>query len=248
MKRIVALCSIFGFVCVAGIVFLTSIGTTDDCTEFQCIEVDDYVRALWIRGSTFVADDEIHAPLIEGGTVNAMNEIHAPLIEGGTFIADDEMHASVIEGGTVNAYNDMNAGYLHSYGNAVIDGNLTVLGDLEVGGSWSGSGFCGEVESCLDLKSRGGYIEGGAATTSLSGGGELVEGTCTIELDPEFLEHVIIDKENPMRVLVTPTDGNCNGIAVVEKTEAGFTVQELNGGISNATFDWQAVARVVDDL
>ncbi len=45
-----------------------------------------------------------------------------------------------------------------------------------------------------------------------------------------------------MRVQVTLT-GDCNGVYVAEKSATGFTVAELRGGASNATFDWEVAAR-----
>jgi hypothetical protein len=37
--------------------------------------------------------------------------------------------------------------------------------------------------------------------------------------------------------------GDCNGVFVTEKTGEGFTVRELMGGTSNATFDWEVAAK-----
>jgi len=83
------------------------------------------------------------------------------------------------------------------------------------------------------------------------GGGQLVNGVAVIALDPVWLETVTIDAGHPMRVQVTLT-GDCNGVYVAEKTAAGpstgsgqasFTVRELRGGVSNATFDWEVAAK-----
>jgi hypothetical protein len=40
--------------------------------------------------------------------------------------------------------------------------------------------------------------------------------------------------------------GDCNGVCVAEKTATGFTVRELRGGTSNATFDWEVAAKRKD--
>jgi hypothetical protein len=74
------------------------------------------------------------------------------------------------------------------------------------------------------------------------GGGQLVNGVAVIALDPVWLETVTIDADHPMRVQVTLT-GDCNGVYVAEKTATGFTVRELRGGASNATFDWEVAAK-----
>ncbi len=72
------------------------------------------------------------------------------------------------------------------------------------------------------------------------GSGRLKEGRAYVEIDPVFLETVKIDRNHPYRVIVTPTD-ECNGVYVVKK-DKGFEVIELNGGKSNATFDYQIIA------
>jgi|GEM_PF-1227755 len=74
------------------------------------------------------------------------------------------------------------------------------------------------------------------------GGGQLADGVSTIALDPIWLETVTIDADHPMRVQVTLT-GDCNGAYVSEKTATGFTVRELQGGTSDATFDWEVAAK-----
>jgi len=35
----------------------------------------------------------------------------------------------------------------------------------------------------------------------------------------------------------------CNGMYAAEKTATSFTVRELRGGTSNATFDWEVAAK-----
>lgn len=73
------------------------------------------------------------------------------------------------------------------------------------------------------------------------GEGQLANGSVTIDLEAIFLETVTIDGTHPMRVQVTLT-GDCNGVWV-EKGTTNFTVHELNGGTSNATFDWEVAAK-----
>jgi hypothetical protein len=36
---------------------------------------------------------------------------------------------------------------------------------------------------------------------------------------------------------------DCNGVFVAEKSATGFTVKELMGGTSSATFDWEVAAK-----
>jgi len=63
-----------------------------------------------------------------------------------------------------------------------------------------------------------------------------------IELDPVFLETVTVDADHPLLVQVTLTS-DCRGVFVAEKSPHGFTVKELMGGRSNATFDWEVAAK-----
>jgi len=74
------------------------------------------------------------------------------------------------------------------------------------------------------------------------GGGKLINGQATIYLDPIFLETVTIDADHPMRVQITLTE-DCKGVYVAEKTATSFTVKELMGGTSDATFDWEVAAK-----
>jgi hypothetical protein len=74
------------------------------------------------------------------------------------------------------------------------------------------------------------------------GRGQLTNGTCVINLDPMFLETVTINDSYPMLVQITLT-ADCKGVFVSEKTNSSFTVRELQGGTSNATFDWEVAAK-----
>jgi hypothetical protein len=73
------------------------------------------------------------------------------------------------------------------------------------------------------------------------GEGQLSNGKAHIELDPLFLETVTIDQENHMKVFIQ-LNGECNGVYVI-KGMSGFDVIELNGGISNVSFDYRVVAK-----
>ncbi len=74
------------------------------------------------------------------------------------------------------------------------------------------------------------------------GEGVLSSGRAVVQLDPLFLETVTIDEEHPMKVFVQLHDEASQGVAV-KKSGSAFSVIELNGGRSNATFDYRVVAR-----
>ncbi|MEA1912470.1 MAG: hypothetical protein U9N06_01345 [candidate division WOR-3 bacterium] len=73
------------------------------------------------------------------------------------------------------------------------------------------------------------------------GSGQLINGRCHIELDQLFLETVSVDANNPMKVFIQLND-DCKGV-YVRKGISGFDVIELQGGISNARFDYKIMAK-----
>ena len=72
------------------------------------------------------------------------------------------------------------------------------------------------------------------------GQGRLVAGRARVDLDPLFLETVTIDSEHPLSVFVTPTAPLPS--FWVEQALDHFVVHDP-GGVSNATFNWRAVAK-----
>ncbi len=116
------------------------------------------------------------------------------------------------------------------------DGNIVVH-------DFSAVGVKQAVVSTATYGQRGLYTDESAELYFFDrGGGQLVDGVAVITLDPIWLETVTIDAGHPMRVQVTLT-GDCNGVYVSEKRATGFTVRELRGGASNATFDWEVAAK-----
>ncbi len=73
------------------------------------------------------------------------------------------------------------------------------------------------------------------------GEGQLINGRTRIELDPLFLETVTINDQHPMKVFVQLND-DCRGV-FVKRSKTGFDVTELQGGTSNAAFDYRVVAK-----
>ena len=73
-----------------------------------------------------------------------------------------------------------------------------------------------------------------------AGGGELVNGKATIQLDRVFAQTV--NGEVDYHVFLTP-NGECEGLYVANKGAQGFVVRELHGGHSNISFDYRIMAR-----
>jgi hypothetical protein len=76
------------------------------------------------------------------------------------------------------------------------------------------------------------------------GGGVLQNGQATIQLDPLFLETVVIDDAHPMRVFIQ-MEGESQEVFVT-KTHNSFTVKERNSGNSNAAFSYRVMAKRVN--
>jgi hypothetical protein len=78
------------------------------------------------------------------------------------------------------------------------------------------------------------------------GNGRLTNGTAHIALDPVFTGNIAVDESHPLRVFVQ-VEGDCNGVYVTGKSDAGFDVSELGHGTSAAPFSWHAVANRADE-
>jgi hypothetical protein len=75
----------------------------------------------------------------------------------------------------------------------------------------------------------------------LSGSAQLSGGRAVVALDADAPALIAHTGEQPYRVLLTPT-GRCGVLAVVEKSNGGFVVEEQSGA-GDATFDWLVIAR-----
>lgn len=75
------------------------------------------------------------------------------------------------------------------------------------------------------------------------GSGQLKNGEVTIDLDPLFLETVVIDDKHPMHVFVQ-MEGESQEVYVV-KGKTNFKVKERNSGNSNAEFSYRIMAKRV---
>jgi hypothetical protein len=92
----------------------------------------------------------------------------------------------------------------------------------------------GEIQSFYGLLMPGSMVED-------VGTARLQNGKAHVELDPLYLEAVLVDSEHPMRVFVQPTE-ECHGV-YVKKHDRGFDVIELNGETSSASFDYRVLAQ-----
>lgn len=73
---------------------------------------------------------------------------------------------------------------------------------------------------------------------------EMVSGKAHVELDPILADIIFVDKDNPLRVFCTPVNmPQFNGITVMNQTEKGFDLIELNGGKHSGRLDYNLVAK-----
>ncbi len=73
--------------------------------------------------------------------------------------------------------------------------------------------------------------------------GKLTNGEVTINLDPLFLQTVVIDEEHPM-VVFLQENGDSKGL-YVEPGQTSFTVKEKSGGTSDVSFSYKVMAHRV---
>ncbi|NND31903.1 MAG: hypothetical protein HKN76_04875 [Saprospiraceae bacterium] len=81
---------------------------------------------------------------------------------------------------------------------------------------------------------------GGEAAAYDRGTATLVNGEATV-ICPEHFGWVA--DENSMTVTITPLSADSQGIAVIEKSNGGFKVKELNGGTGNYSFDYLVMCK-----
>ena len=113
-------------------------------------------------------------------------------------------------------------------------------------GSYSGSSIV------THLPTRKGYrvvtsplsIE---AEVQASGAAKLTGGKATVQFEPDVADIIFHTMEQSYRVLLTAT-GQCNGLAVVNKSGDNFIVEELGNGHSDAGFDWFIIAHKPESL
>lgn len=119
----------------------------------------------------------------------------------------------------------------------------STTGDFHTNGNFGVNGTKNAVVLTISYGTRKLYADESAEVSFFDRGrGQLVNGEVSIELDPMFLETVTIDNEHPMLVQVTLT-ADCNGVFVSNQTATSFTVKELMGGKSSATFNWEVAAK-----
>ena len=79
-------------------------------------------------------------------------------------------------------------------------------------------------------------LEGPEAAAYVRGTNMLNNGEIFVAF-PEHFQHVI--NASSMTIMLTPLSADSKGLAVISKSELGFTVKELANGFGNYSFDWE---------
>lgn len=88
-------------------------------------------------------------------------------------------------------------------------------------------------------------LQTGESQYVFSGSGTLVDGKVRIDFEDSILD--IIDTEKPMSINLTLAQ-KAKGIYVSDRDEEGFDVEEMDGGTSDAAFDWLVFATRKDEV
>lgn len=78
------------------------------------------------------------------------------------------------------------------------------------------------------------------------GSSQLVNGKAHVDIDPILSKNITVNEKHPLRVLIQ-LEGECNGVYVSAKSQSGFDVIELQGGLSNVPFTWFVSANRADE-
>jgi hypothetical protein len=182
--------------------------------------------------------------LIRAGWVNSKDET---LLE----MKQEIQQLAIAQGINVNASSTENLSVGNSGGKLVYNGgNLDLGGNLllnvaSVSGKdnkWAidaNGNFITRLDTSSGSKEM--YaIQSPSSEFVFSSSSQLIAGEARIVFDAQTQE--IIDANSQIKVTVTLTS-NAKGVFISEKSAQGFVAKELDGGQSNATFDWVVVAK-----
>ena len=121
-------------------------------------------------------------------------------------------------------------------------GNLHITGEIFTGGSCSKG--CVVTQSTTGQKVTSYSARGSVPSIEDFGEGRLVNGVGHVAIAPDFAS--LMAPRATYLVFLTP-EGDNRGLYVSNKTSAGFTVLESQGGHSTLVFDYRIVAKPFGD-
>jgi hypothetical protein len=166
-------------------------------------------------------------------------ELTSPTNDDGTIFSDQSLTSSdifVYSKDNIQVYVDNDNNETGAFIVLASPGSCSIAdgGDLNCSGTKSASVQIAEEERLLYA------VESPEVWFEDFGSGTLVGGQASVTIEPLFGQSVNLGID--YHVFLTPL-GDCNGLYVAEKTSTGFTVRELNGGISDIAFDYRIVAK-----
>jgi len=212
------------------------------------------IQAVGPSGDVFAVDS--HGNAIVGGNISAATANFGGISLGNTSLngrlqvsgtgsqfsntPGTTGDALTLYGGTVNAGSEVFSVRDHNGGVALVvddKGDTTVQGTLTVyGGCLTGCAIGNKrvhaVTEYAPLESEPTVEDNGEAT--------LAGGSAYVALDAAYAN--VIDPNVSYLVSVT-SEGDCKGLFVAQRTPRGFTVRELQNGLSNVKFEYRIVAK-----
>ncbi len=126
---------------------------------------------------------------------------------------------------------------VRGFGDVYSAGSIDILGKyLQGGGCVAGCGASATSVRRVQTYS----LQSSQPMIEDNGEAQLVSGVAYVRVDPAFAN--VIDQRTIYSVSITP-EGNSNGLFVTQKTMAGFSVRENNGGRSTLAFEYRIVAK-----
>lgn len=171
---------------------------------------------------------------------------------GSDALLDDTEHPSAVVG--ANNSPDKPSGLFvnvsGSQAGSMGSGIASVVSGPSQYGVWT-NGLIHSIAGHAPLTQLPGGPDGRMATSPLtlhpelhlSGTARLRDGRTVVVLPEHTADLLHHDEQTPYRVQLTPT-AHCRGLALTEKRPDGFTVEELNNGRSDASFDWFLVGHL----
>ncbi len=210
---------------------------------------DNMVGVVGVALDSFVGDKGKIMALVRTGWVNSRYETISSIKDNIQQLATAQ---GIVLGATstVNLNVENNNGQLiYSGGDLNLQGNmlLNVAAISSKNNHWSideSGHFITRLNTSQGEKEMF-AIQSPTSEFVFSSSSQLIAGEAKVAFDQTMQD--MVDSNQPLKINVTLTSGEAKGIYVAEKNSQGFIVKELDGGKSDATFDWIVVAKRKDE-
>ncbi|MCJ7739026.1 MAG: hypothetical protein MUQ10_17220 [Anaerolineae bacterium] len=161
--------------------------------------------------------------------------------EAGTIYADPDVDHADLEfysSDNFDIYLDSDDASSNGIFGIYRDNGAVVYQVFETGNTWA-AGTKSAIVQVEDEQRLMYAVESAEVWFEDLGAGALQEGAAVVSIDSLFAKTV--DLGIGYHVFLTPL-GDCNGLYVTNKTDTGFEVRELGGGLSSVSFDYRIMA------